>query len=107
MTNEEIICEFMEPRSHERPGQTTPKALLGSPWWDWAISYGAFPKSLTLDRLHEVEARLTDEQWVNYIAELLLGTYDDITGTHRRLVHASTTQKIKALASVLKGAPRG
>jgi hypothetical protein len=103
-SNEEIICGWMEPKPWEEPGQTTPKALLGSSWWDWAISYGSFPKPLTLDRLHEVEGRLTDEQWGQYATALsdLTPEYTGIVQTMKLYIHATAAQKIKALAAVLR-----
>jgi hypothetical protein len=55
---------------------------------------------LTLDALHEVEERLTNEQWWAYEAALTEGPFG--TGDHfRQIVHATTAQKIKALAAVL------
>ena len=66
MDAEIIWCNWMEPRSQESPGQTKPKALLGSPWWDWSIGYGPFPRRLTLDLLHEVEGKLMEQQWTDY-----------------------------------------
>jgi hypothetical protein len=68
-----------------------------------------FPVRLTLDALHEVEARLTDEQWGAYREWFMV---DHQMDRHRvpfgtYLLHASSEQKIKALAEVLRAALKG
>jgi hypothetical protein len=61
---------------------------------------------LTLNECHEVEERLTDEQWAAYgeihflRAEALCGGRDDF---RKGMLHATAEQKIAALASVLRG----
>lgn len=58
--------------------------------------------TLTLDRCHEVEARLSDEQWGAYgivLAEILQSTERKFA---RGLIHATAKQKIAALAAVLR-----
>lgn len=103
LSDAEIVCEFMEPRPIDRWG--------GNPWrwWTWLglcphhMHCDGHPTSavLTLDRLHEVEARLTDEQWMKYTDSLVLRLREDMDGP-RTLIHLSADQKIKALASVLR-----
>lgn len=74
------------------------KTFMGwtSPYWQC--------HSLTLNECHEVEARLTDEQWYQY-RENLLGfvvlariNFDDC----KEMIYASVEQKVKALAAVLR-----
>lgn len=111
MSDEEVICSFMEPRPTDPPENALEMQICGSPvlskggFWVWICCYEdgdvpkAIPISLTLDALHEVEARLTKEQWEQY-ASLMM---DPAGIQHTRfLLHASGEQKIKALAAVLK-----
>jgi hypothetical protein len=53
--------------------------------------------------LHEVEARLTDEQWVDYLRKI---KYDGPKGAgprnERGLLHAPAQAKITALAATLR-----
>lgn len=86
MTDEEIICTFMEPL---RDKWALPK------WWHWAGGKRKL-RDLGLDALREVQARLTDEQWATYESQF------NSASTWRQLLHASTEQKIKALAAVLR-----
>lgn len=92
MTDEEVIASFMEPKptwsSSDRNGE----------WW-WCWDHRWHSCKLDLDALHEVEARLTNEQWDAY-ANLMM----DPAGIHhtRFLLHASAEQKIEALAAVLR-----
>lgn len=112
MTNEEIICGWMQPRPRDGDAEDDGK------WWrshNTAICFGehwiTVPADLTLDRLHEVEARLTDEQWEGYIGILAGVPIKRALSTHdyyldhmdeRELVHATAEQKIKALAEVIR-----
>ena len=103
--------EFMEPR---------PKCHIGMVWFEdqcyptaWWRKIGGTNKTdpaiLTLDRLHEVESRLTDEQWRHYCSLMFQHTkrpdanpiQDLLTGARKTLLHASAAQKIAALATVL------
>lgn len=105
MTDAEIICEFMEPKpaSSERG-----KHVPADRWWDWDLrSPEWFPVELTLDKLHDVEAKLTDEQWRHYEKLLAHGHWDNgpasllfIVKAH---VHADAATKLRCLAAVLRG----
>ena len=91
MTDEEVICAFMEPEADLRIDSDFE-------WWGQIWSNGVrsvFPRTLTLDALWEVEERLTTLQAVNY-AGLLLDGQEGWTW------HATAAQKIKALATVLR-----
>ena len=106
VSDQEVICCWMEPKSLEAPGQTTPKALLGSPWWDWSIGFGAFPKPLTLDLLRQVEERLGNNDRLRsaYVYALWNAVEPGPLMSDRwALIHASAAAKIKALADVLRG----
>ena len=99
MTNEEKICEWMDPVPGFR-GVDYPYSVKG--WWIREAGEEKHPAPLTLDRLHEVEARLSDEQWDTY-AELLHDQWakDPLRGLWRYYIHATAAQKIAALAAVI------
>ena len=98
MTDEEVICEFMEP--HES---------MNWIWWKINRDMTVIHRELTLDALWEVEERLKQDytKWEQYV-DLMMGRklyhfrkildYADITAT----IHATAAQKIKALATVLR-----
>jgi hypothetical protein len=101
MTNKEVICTFMEPFPDPKYGNAK------SVWWPLAMKFATdrllprYTRELDLDALHEVEARLTDEQWIEY------GSLINLSGNQnhyymKRLIHASTEQKIKVLTAVLR-----
>lgn len=95
MTPEEIISEWMEPRKHAIYG--TDRSANG--WWvrvtgKWRSVLAVCPEIERLGRLHEVEARLTDQQMLKYIVLLSDST--------RLIVCASAEQKIAALTAVSK-----
>lgn len=102
MTDEEIISMFMEPR----PRRHSRSRDSAGGWWRWIGTpgderwevpmFGCF----TLDRLHKVEERLTDEQRLVYWLELSRGERPEMG--YWRLIHASSNKKIKALAAVLR-----
>ncbi len=89
-------------------------------WWvfDWAgRGDGPYPRHLTLDALHEVEARLTGEQRTEYRRQLCLAIWDlaesdghfklaNVEMTQGQLmdllIHATAVQKVRALASTLQ-----
>lgn len=112
MTDQEVICNWMEPRSN---GLFDPGTVSLGGWW-WANTQQQFePFDVdSLDRLREVEARLSDEQWEVYLSHLWdisdgLRQSDYDAGrsqlSHffsRFLAHASAEQKIAALAAALR-----
>jgi hypothetical protein len=111
MTDREIICAWMEPRPERGPWDCRPwRSRSPNGWWqahdsrrmdapnDW------YPKPLDLDSLHEVEARLTNEQWAYFMAALLPEEFTPpfpLTA-FQAVTHAAAEQKIAALATVLR-----
>lgn len=113
LIDEEIICEWMERRPLDGMGQRVETA--NARWWDY--SYQILPRSsgvgkefhwqwhpcnLTLDRLWEVEERLTDEQRLAYLLELSKGGAPELG--YWRIMHASANDKIAALSTILREA---
>jgi len=124
MTDEEIICKFMElrPQKFHRSNLSSQvwwflKAtgdIRGGPRYVWAPIFGFIPQREHLGRLHEVEERLTAAQRWEYT--LKLGNRQPAPGETPELmifhgsdlwqyIHASAEQKIRALAAVLRGEP--
>jgi hypothetical protein len=105
MTDTGIICAFMEPRpDHLQQGTCTTNG-----WWVRRIGGECEAASLTLDALHEVEEKLTDEQWDAYYHQFGAYGREGLTWTapdrlYKWALHASAEQKIKALAAVLRPA---
>lgn len=114
MSDEEIICGFAEPVPGFR-GIDYPYSVGG--FWVREIDKPKEPAPLTLDRLHEVEERLTDQQWQYYCVLMFQSCCrearttnpieDELTKNRKALLHASAPQKIAALAKVLREASRG
>lgn len=112
LTDEEVICEFMEakPEAFLATGSQAHPSVGG--WWrsDFRFTspspndgeYYWKPRKLTLDALHEVEARLTDEHWKEYCWRFQRGGMCSWWENQRDFLHASAEQKIKALASILR-----
>ena len=101
-TDAEVVAGFMEPR---------PVICLGSrhaaSWWIRNLLEDSprwYPNHIfcnSLDALHLVEARLTDEQWQRYKSMTVInGNLGEIYW--KRLLHASAADKLKALAAVLR-----
>lgn len=112
MSEEEVICEWMEPRPDVVDDGADPNACYKWPhrWWKWYRDRnGHLPRELDLNALHEVEARLSDKQWLDYRREFRL-VVERVNGTwplgqrSKDMLHATAEQKIRALASVLRGA---
>lgn len=95
LSNEEVICTFMEPK----PRFTEVPDVSVGRWWVWFADANE-PIALTLDRLHLVEARLTN-QWGSYVNEMLKDN-PSVWTEAKLLLHATAEQKIRALASVLR-----
>ncbi len=105
MTNEEIICEWMERKPTPMDGWRAAHLVKKAQWWlSWQDNWEPIP--LTLDRLREVEKRLTDEQWDRYRAWFTRLTVPPppVTSAEyfRMVAQADAAQKIKALAAVLR-----
>ena len=98
MTDEEVLCTFMHPMPKIYDPHTD--------WWKWRSGATFAPRKLTLDILHEIEERLTEEQWKAYRDEILRDT--DMLGLWMvRLIHASAANKVRALAAVLRPVVEG
>ncbi|MCE5309605.1 MAG: hypothetical protein LLG20_18370 [Acidobacteriales bacterium] len=109
MTDAEVICEFMEPRPTKRPNEYA----LGQchrDWWAgtiterWAPVFEVCDPIEYLGRLHEVEAQLTEEQWLDYKCALLEGVPHSTwhMASFKASVHALADQKIRALAELIR-----
>ena len=109
MSDAEVICTFCEPRPEGEPTAHLMKTLKF-----WRVVFASSPTRwttmpLTLDRLHEVEARLTDEQKDRYSFALSLEvrSINGPSAFYRSELfpcfHADAEQKIKALAQVIRG----
>lgn len=91
-TDAEVICGWMEPQ----PSYA---------WWKW--EHGAWaPGNLSLDRLHLVEAKLTDPMWRVYwgILEEAWAMSESALAREWYAVHASAEVKLAALAAVIREA---
>jgi hypothetical protein len=110
MTDVEVICAWMEPDAPENGG--TPnvdnlKKYSPKGWWRyWSLSCNwkrpiliSCERLLLLGFLHEVEEKLSEDQWEAYAYRMM----DPAGIQHTRfLLHATAEQKIKALAEVLR-----
>lgn len=128
LTNAEVLATFMEPRPDFLPYSWQSPINWGdsSParWW-LAMSPDAAntvhgiwkPRQITLNECREIEAGLTEEQWVRYWRELmqLIWEASEKRGEHalanmtmtrgdlyRHLVHADAPTKVEALATILR-----
>lgn len=99
MTDEEIICTWMEPLPGFR-GINYPKSVAG--WWTAPNGQAKTPTTLDLDALHEVEAQLTEELWEKYEIALWAEITPNERIYDREWIHATASDKIKALAAILK-----
>jgi hypothetical protein len=111
VTDQEVICEWMEPKPTERPGVHGANEL----WWRWGwryvgpslpqqqtpVEYCWLPRKLTLDALWEVEERLTKMGgwWDTYVWKLTDSILDDQPPS---VIHASAGRKTAAIAAVLR-----
>lgn len=102
LTDAEVICGWMEPK----PVRIWPQDIPDGHWWSalWSTGTGWswIPATLDLDALHEVEARLSEDEWWIYLGELHVATKGVAAYAYRHLIHATAAQKIAALAAVLR-----
>ncbi len=103
MTDQEIICTFMARIYDGKPGYCVDTR---TPWWepDPNRQMELVPVTLTLDKLHLVEARLNDDQWWFYQRALcpIEEGRPMMVSTLKACIHATAEQKSKALAAVLR-----
>jgi hypothetical protein len=114
VTNEEMIASFMEPRPG-LPLAYSHHLVSLKRWWILVPINGGgmswIANGLSLDRLREVESRLTEEQVGHYDRLLDMATKLGAHGNDNPAAatvfpwHASAEQKIAALASVLPQPP--
>lgn len=105
LSDREVIATFMEgPKPVMRGG------VIVKVWWverltDSLASTEWRPREITLNECHEVEARLSEEQWRTYddrLCDLLSNEMLLYSSTlRRRAIHADAETKIRALAAVL------
>lgn len=111
MTDAEVICTWMEPRSADAQFRSDIECDQTG-WWrhKWSVPnqcYRAWPngdKTDSLDALWEVEAKLIGLGYRDHLdnaisLEVWRDAVDDASTWH-----ATAEQKIKALAAVLRGA---
>lgn len=118
-TDAEVISMFMEPDAPAnggRPGIDVLNKFSPKGWWrysmlscNWKQSIlTAGPKLEKLGRLHEVEARLADDQWEHYwmLLDHLEVRKSPYLANHAKLfriyAHLTAEQKIAALAEVIR-----
>ncbi len=111
LSDAEVICTWMEPKPSLNGGPVSDCHKSPREWWAAAPREGRersvlysrkwAPCRLTLDALHEVEARLTEEQWRRYQHVLALPDGEEAL-TNCQLIHASAVWKIRALAATLR-----
>jgi hypothetical protein len=95
MDDAEVICTWMEPRPPDG-------VMKLAHWWYWVFENSCWiPQWLTLDRLHQVEARLTDEQWLDYQTRLNRAGDPGVLWC-KRMIGASAEHKTLALAAILR-----
>jgi hypothetical protein len=105
MSDAEVLCDFMDPK-HVTDWWGRDEQVLGKP------PHYDFPRDLDLDALHEIESRLTDEQWDEYV-DVLSTTATGIpygcnrNNYSRRIIHATAGEKKIALAKVLRASVEG
>lgn len=107
MLDVETICAWMEEKPPMSPGRYRETHDRMPTWWTDHQQIGGawWPVDLTLDRLHEAEKRLTNDQWQMYRDEILRG--EDMLGLWMvRLIHASPFVKVRALAAVIRSSDK-
>jgi hypothetical protein len=113
MTNEEVICSYMEPsppiksfRIHYSGNEDGQDEQMESPlrWWVADTEEKKItPRTLTLVECWKVQERLTKEQGSDYINLILeMGNIGDAFSFMWELVHATAEQKVKALAEIIR-----
>ena len=104
----EAVCEFMERCPATLPLDFRPwRGISLGGWWVSTpivkMECVWTPCTLDLDRLREVEERLSLEQWSDY-DRLLSSSREQTKKAHWWAIHASAEQKTMALATVIGGA---
>lgn len=121
MSDEEVICDFVEPLATIDCAAGGKRSLAD--WWrretawsDTLVWKPWVPARLTLDALWKVEDRLSEQQRRHYCVLIFHAVCteartsnlieDTMTKNRWPMIHASAAQKIKALAAVLRVAVR-
>ena len=104
MSDAEVLCAFMEPRPPviERglPGFVADNQWTHR-WWNWYTRGGQhIPRELDLGALHEIESKLTDEHWDEYVDALNRTATGIPYGVNRnnyprRIIHATASEKVE------------
>lgn len=96
MTDEMFLAGFMEPEG---------SCEYRRKWWQPMLVGGRLhvneplePRPITLNETREIESRLTDEQWWQYLSYLVRMANGPAS---RRLISADAATRISALANVL------
>lgn len=109
MTNEEILCTFMEPKPTTLPRDWAESVVAWPDWWEeedgeWQPVFNFCQEFEKLGLLWEIEEQLTEQHRWEYFDALLVSL------NHARfscgpdmwpLIHATSEQKIDALSIVL------
>ena len=110
LTDEEVLCEFMEPKNGlpdlaDFRGDFSPGGWWITDWHPLRKNKWLPRRQITLNECHEIEGRLTEDQWRKYETALspmpvkLIRLFGSITLS---FIHADAQTKIKALAEVLR-----
>lgn len=111
--DEEVICGWMEKRPPDGKGEKVETA--DARWWGYnyqlkpkdsgvgrEFHWQWHPVSLTLDRIWEVEEKLSPNQQWGYWHELIKGGPPELG--YWRMLHASAATRIAALAGLIRSA---
>lgn len=109
MTDEEFICGWMEPKPLDTECGERGLSVSEGGWWErsWDAMNQRFRhwpnsnKMDSLDAIHEIETRLTDEQWKLYTTRWPISEWPGSVSVRKALLHATAEQKIAALADTL------
>jgi hypothetical protein len=122
LPDEAVISTFMEPMPEQSPTHFHPwSSVSPGGWWttdiwaendNWEPLLETCPERERLGILHEVEARLTDEQWKSYCTEFAVSnlpcpspcppSFEETVAWDRAHLHADATTRKVALAAVMR-----
>lgn len=101
LSDAEVLATFMEPRPGKEYWEYDWDHTSEPCWWSVGRTGQWVPRDITLNECREIEARLADRQWREYIDAIVPvsgNIYDDCTA----FLHADASTKIEALARVLR-----